>query len=181
MSAIVPFVFVASICCAATYALAGTEAVWPTNGWQTSTPEEQGMDSAALAKLVEFGATHSLDSLPIARHGKIVLDAYYAPYTADIPHVINSATKAVVGTLTAIAYKDGLLDNLNHPMLDFFRDRSIANVDERKKAITIQTLLDMTSGMEWEEGIEGGREQSLVEFGRSSDLLNLPMAKARGF
>jgi CubicO group peptidase (beta-lactamase class C family) len=66
-------------------------------------------------------------------------------------------------------------------MLDFFRDRSIANVDERKKAITIQTLLDMTSGMEWEEGIEGGREQSLVEFGRSSDLLNLPMAKARGF
>ena len=103
MSAIVPFVFVASICCAATYALAGTEAVWPTNGWQTSTPEEQGMDSAALAKLVEFGATHSLDSLPIARHGKIVLDAYYAPYTADIPHVINSATKAVIGTLTAIA------------------------------------------------------------------------------
>jgi hypothetical protein len=43
--------------------------------------------------LVEFGATHSLDSLLIARHGKIVLDAYYAPYSADIAHVINSAIR----------------------------------------------------------------------------------------
>jgi CubicO group peptidase (beta-lactamase class C family) len=184
VSAIMPVIFAASIGCAATYAQAGAEAVWPTKGWQTSTPEEQGMDSTALARLVEFGTTHRLDSLLIARHGKIVLDAYYAPYTADIPHVINSATKAVIGTLTAIAYKDGLLDSLNHPMLDFFGGRSIANVDDRKKAITVQTLLDMTSGMEWEEGIEGGREQTLVEFGRSSNqikfVLDRPMSNLPG-
>jgi hypothetical protein len=48
----------------------------------------------------------------IARHGRIVLDVYYAPYSADLPHAINSATKAVIGTLTAIAYKDGLLDSV---------------------------------------------------------------------
>jgi CubicO group peptidase (beta-lactamase class C family) len=184
VSAIMPVIFAASIGCAATYAQAGAEAVWPTKGWQTSTPEEQGMDSTALARLVEFGTTHRLDSLLIARHGKIVLDAYYAPYTADIPHVINSATKAVIGTLTAIAYKDGLLDSLNHPMLDFFGGRSIAYVDDRKKAITVQTLLDMTSGMEWEEGIEGGREQTLVEFGRSSNqikfVLDRPMSNVPG-
>jgi CubicO group peptidase (beta-lactamase class C family) len=183
-SAIVPFVFAASICCAATNASIGAEAVWPTKQWQTSTPEQQGMDSTALAGLVEFGTSHRLDSLLIARHGKIVLDAYYAPYSADLPHVINSATKAVIGTLTAIANKDGLLDSLDHRILDFFRDRSIANLDDRKKAITVQSLLDMTSGMEWEEGIEGGREQTLVEFGRSSDLikfvLDRPMANAPG-
>ena len=184
VSAIVPFLVAASICCAATYAQAGVETVWPTKQWQTSTPEEQGMDSTALARLVEFGATHSLDSLLIARHGKIVLDAYYAPYSADIPHLINSATKAVIGTLTAIANKDALLDSLDHRILDFFRDCDLGNLDDRNKAITVQSLLDMTSGMDWEEGIEGGREQSLVEFGRSSDLikfvLDRPMANAPG-
>jgi CubicO group peptidase (beta-lactamase class C family) len=160
------------------------EPIWPTKQWQTSTPEEQGMDSAALAKLVAFGATRSLDSLLLVRHGRIVLDAYYAPYTEDIPHAINSSTKAVVGTLTAMLYKDGLLDSLDHPVLDFFGDRSIANIDDRKKTITIQNLLDMTSGIEWDEGFEGGREQSLRDLGRSPDwvqfILDRPMAHTPG-
>jgi hypothetical protein len=29
------------------------EAPWPTKSWQVSTPEEQGMDSASLARLIE--------------------------------------------------------------------------------------------------------------------------------
>jgi CubicO group peptidase (beta-lactamase class C family) len=158
--------------------------LWPTRQWQTSTPEEQGMDSADLARLLAFGTTRSLDSLLIARHGRIVLDAYYAPYTSDIPHAVNSSTKAVVGTLAAIAHKEGLLDSYDHKMLDFFSGRPIANLDDRKKAITVQNLLDMTSGLEWEEGITGGREQSLADWSKSPDLvqfvLDRPMAHAPG-
>src|SRR3954468_1299434 len=30
-----------------------TRTLWPTHGWATSTPEEQGIDSAALAKAIE--------------------------------------------------------------------------------------------------------------------------------
>ncbi|MGY8663627.1 serine hydrolase [Bradyrhizobium sp. UFLA05-109] len=162
----------------------GTEAIWPTAQWQTSTPEEQGMDSAALAKLVASGIPRSFDSLLVTRHGRIVLDAYYAPYTADMPHVINSSTKAVVATLLAMAYKDGLLDRLDRPMLDFFPDRDVANLDERKKAITVQQLLNMTSGLEWDEGYVGGREQSLRDMSASSNwvqfILDRPMAHTPG-
>ena len=157
---------------------------WPTRQWQSSTPEEQGMDSAALARLVNFGAAHSFDSLLIARHGRIVLDAYYAPYTPEIPHLINSATKAVTGTLVAMLLKDKVLDSLDHRMVDFFGDRTIAKLDDRKRAITIQTMLDMTSGMAWTEGVEGGRPDSLIEWGRSPDaiqfILDRPMANAPG-
>lgn len=162
----------------------GAEVVWPTTQWQTSTPEEQGMDSAALAKLVASGIPRSFDSLLVARHGRIVLDAYYAPFTADMPHAINSSTKAVVATLMAMAYKDGLLDRLDHPMMDFFTDRSVADVDERKKAVTVQHLLNMTSGLNWDEGFEGGREQSLRDMGASPDwvkfILDRPMAHVPG-
>jgi CubicO group peptidase (beta-lactamase class C family) len=172
------------LCNDAAHAQGAAEQSWPTREWPTSSPEDQGIDSADLARLVAFGATRSFDSLLIARHGRIVLDAYYAPYTAEIPHAINSATKAVIGTLIAIAHKDGLLDKLDHPMLDFFSDRSIANVDERKRAITVQNLLDMTSGLDWEEGAEGGREQSLIDIGRSRDwtqfILDRPMAHRPG-
>jgi len=173
---------VASICGAA-FAGEGAEPLWPTAGWQTSTPEEQGMESAALARLVDFGTTISFDSLLIARHGRIVLDASYAPYTSDVPHIINSSTKAVIGTLTALAIKDGLLDSTDHRMLDLFADRSIVNLDDRKKAVTVQHLLDMTSGLDWKEPLDG-RPESVIDMERSPDwvkfILDRPMARAPG-
>jgi CubicO group peptidase (beta-lactamase class C family) len=161
------------------------QSAWPTKEWLTSTPEEQGMDSSALAEFVAYGAGHDFDSLLVARHGRIVLDAYYAPYTADLPHAMYSSTKAVTGTLIGMAYKDGVLDRLDHPVLDFFSDRNIAHVDDRKKAITVQNLLDMTSGLDWIQGHEGGVEQSVMDEERSPDwiqfILDRPMAYTPGW
>lgn len=157
--------------------------VWPTRQWQASSPEEQGIDSADLARLVAYGTGRKFDSLLIARHGKIVLDTYYAPYSAEIPHIINSATKAVIGTLAAMAMKDGLLDSTDHPVLDFFADRDIANVDDRKKAITVQHLLDMTSGIYWREPTDGP-PVTFFEMERSRDwtgfVLDRPMFNTPG-
>jgi CubicO group peptidase (beta-lactamase class C family) len=175
----------ASLCGAAAQdrSQGSAELVWPTRQWQTSTPEEQGMDSADLAKLVAYGASRSLDSLLIARHGRIVLDAYYAPYSAEIPHIVNSATKAVIGTLTAMAVKDGLLDSTDRPMLDFFANRSVADVDQRKKAITVQHLLDMTSGIDWREPTDGP-PVTFFEMQGSRDwtqfILDRPMSNTPG-
>jgi CubicO group peptidase (beta-lactamase class C family) len=158
--------------------------VWPTKEWLTSTPEEQGMDSAALAKLVAYGESHSFDSLLVVRHGRIVTEAYYAPYSGGIPHEIFSSTKAITGTLLGMVYKDGLLDRLDHPVLDFFADRHVANVDDRKQAITVQNLLDMTSGLDWDQGFEGGTQQTMQDMYRASNLtqfiLDRPMAHPPG-
>jgi CubicO group peptidase (beta-lactamase class C family) len=152
------------------------------------------MDSKELAELVDFGArrilavpgvtlSSMLDSLLVVRHAKIVVEAYYAPYATGIPHTINSVTKAIISTLTAIAWKDGLLDSPNHRVLDFFDRRSIANVDDRKEAITVQSLLDMTSGIEWMEQLLDGFA-SAIEMERSPDwvkfILDRPMSSAPG-
>ena len=128
-----------------------------------STPEEQGMDSAGLARLIEIVGTYKQDNLTIIRHGKIVADAYYAPYAAGISHDLRSVTKSIVSTLTAIELKQGLLDSVDHPVLDLFADKHIANIDDNKKAMTVQHLLDMTSGFDWSQGFEGGKEQTRVE------------------
>ena len=160
------------------------DTVWPTRGWLTSIPEDQGMDSSELASLVAFGANHSFDSLLVVRHGRIIAEAYYAPYRADIPHEIYSCTKAVISTLVGTMYKEGLLDSVDHPVMDFFADRRFASVDERKKAITVQNLLDMTSGFDWDQGFEDGKEQTLHEMEQSADwtqfILDRPMAHAPG-
>jgi CubicO group peptidase (beta-lactamase class C family) len=124
---------------------------WPTKEWQTSTPEEQGMDSAALAQLVDFVGIYKQDSLLIIRHGKIVVDAYYAPYAPNIRHDLRSVTKSFISTLTGIEVQEGLLDGVDHPIVDLFTDKHISNLDDDKKAITVQNMLDMTSGIAWSE------------------------------
>src|SRR5882757_8305985 len=145
-------------CVAALPALAGApdvqgsaETAWPAKSWAVSTPEEQGMDSGGLARLIDIVGTRRQDSLMIVRHGKIVAEAYYAPYVSGVSHDLRSVTKSVTGTLTAIALRDGFFDSADHPVLDYFSDRQVSNIDDNKKAITIQSLLDMTSGIKWQE------------------------------
>jgi CubicO group peptidase (beta-lactamase class C family) len=177
--------FAASSCNAVTSDHGTTEPIWPTQGWQTSSPEAEGMDSKELAKLVELGVKNNYDSLLVVRHGKVVVEAYYAPYAAGIPHAANSITKSIIGTLTAIAWKEGLLDSLDHRVLDFFDRHGIANLEARKEAITIQNLLDLTSGMAWRElGFEGTPSSSVTEMTNSPNwvefVLDRPMSSTPG-
>ena len=65
------------ICSGAAHTQDAIEPTWPTKEWQTSTPEEQDMDSKELAELVDFGTMHSFDSLLVVRHGRAVAEVYY--------------------------------------------------------------------------------------------------------
>lgn len=142
------------------------------------------MSSRELAGLVAFGTSSGMDSLLVVRHGRIVAEAYYAPFASRLKHRINSATKSVIGTLVAIALKDGLLTSVDQPVLDFFPERKFANIDERKKALKLRHLLDMTSGLDWEEPVSGASLKSFVEMERSPDwvqfILDRPMAREPG-
>src|SRR5882757_6327033 len=177
-------------CVAALPALAGApdaqnsaEITWPTKSWAVSTPEEQGMDSGGLVRLIEIVGARRQDSLMIVRHGKIVADANYAPYVGGVSHDLRSVTKSVTGTLTGIALRDGFFDSVGHPVMDYFSDRQISNVDDNKKAITIQHLLDMTSGIKWLESVHTP-DEPLMQMYRSPDrtgfVLNRPMSGVPG-
>jgi CubicO group peptidase (beta-lactamase class C family) len=131
-----------------------------------------------LPRLIETVGNFEQDSLTIIRHGKIVADAYYAPYVAGVSHDLRSVTKSVVGTLIAIQLQKGSLDSVDHPVLDLFSGEEIQWVDDRKRAMTVQSLLDMTSGIEWvEKGVTP--DETIVKMFNSPDrtafVLNQPM------
>jgi CubicO group peptidase (beta-lactamase class C family) len=157
--------------------------VWPTKMWEVSTPEEQGMDSRAIASLVDDVGTYKQDSVLIVRNGKIVTDAYFAPYVAGIRHDLRSVTKSFLSTLIGVMVQQGKLESVDRPLLDFFPDRTIANLDDRKKAITVQNLLDMASGLEWVERLHTP-DESLARMYASPDpvgfVLDQPMSNAPG-
>jgi CubicO group peptidase (beta-lactamase class C family) len=89
-------------------------------GWRTSTPEEQGLNSAKLAEALQaIRKQHiHIDSLLIIRNGSVLLDAYFTPYDGSFPHDMASVTKSVMTTLIGIAVDQGKI-KLDQPMVSF--------------------------------------------------------------
>ena len=126
---------------------------WPTDDWQTSTPEAQGMDSETLdgIELLIDDEGYEIDSILVVRGGYLVYEYYGGSYDQDDIHHIQSCTKCVTSTLVGIAIELGLIESVNSKMVDFFENWTIENMDDRKRNITIEHLLTWTDGMEFHE------------------------------
>jgi CubicO group peptidase (beta-lactamase class C family) len=129
------------------------ETYWPTEGWRTATPEEMGMDGellqAAQRQIEE--RDYLVDSITVVRNGYMVFDTYFPPFEPDTKHVIHSCTKSIMSTLIGIAIDDGLIEDVSQPLVDFFPDREIENLDAAKQSITLDHLLSMSSGLDCQD------------------------------
>ena len=127
----------------------------PKMEWQTSTPEEQGMDSAQLVKMVNFykkknskNKNIAIDSITIVRNGFIVADIYLNPlFPKDTKHIIHSCTKSILSALIGIAIDKGFIKSVEVRVLDILDDKNIEIKDERIKALTLKDLLTMQTGL----------------------------------
>jgi hypothetical protein len=125
-----------------------------------STPEEQGMDSLLLAQAVDhFNRPENRDlyrihSMTVIRHGHLVADVCFYPNQHGFAHVSASAAKVFLTTLIGIAVDKGFIASVNERVVDFFPDRTIANLDARKEAMTVRHLLTMTSGLGFDDATD---------------------------
>lgn len=128
---------------------------WPTLGWQTSTPQDQGMNSSLLSAMDDFINTadwgFAMVSSVVVKNGYIVHESYYGSYDETDRRNIFSCTKSFISTLVGIALSAGYISSLDENVVDYFSDRTIANLDSRKQAMTIEHLLTMTAGFDWPE------------------------------
>ena len=135
------------------YVPADAIAYFPDDEWIATTPEEQGMDSTILADLMQFieDSEAPIHGLVVTRNGYIVEEEYWSYYSETSTHHIFSCTKSFTSTLIGIAIKEGFIDNVSQTVLDFFPDMTIENVDARKEAMTLEHVLTMTTGLDWNE------------------------------
>jgi len=122
----------------------------PGDSWRTSTPEEQGLDSATLAEMIALiqAQDYRVDSLAIIRNGYLVVDAYFYPFTPGKTHIIHSCTKSIVSALIGISITQGYIAAVDQPVLTFFPDMPVLDPDSEKATITLEHLLMMASGLD---------------------------------
>jgi CubicO group peptidase (beta-lactamase class C family) len=111
-----------------------------------STPEEQGVSSAAILSLVDaLDRVDAVHSVMIVRHGRVVAEGWWAPYSADANHELYSLSKSFTSTAVGFAVTEGKL-SLDDELLKIFPEDAPAEPSANLKSMRIRDLLTMNAG-----------------------------------
>jgi CubicO group peptidase (beta-lactamase class C family) len=160
-----------------------------SDGWAVAAAEDEQVSREGLEKLVQtiidrpIADLHSSDvhAVIVARHGKLVLEEYFHGFHRELTHDTRSASKSLTSFLAAAANVD-----VNTPVYATMLGDD-PKVDPRKRAIKLQHLLNMASGLDaddWAEPESPGNEDLMQQQEKQPDwyrfMLDLNMVRNPG-
>ena len=112
-----------------------------------SVPSAERVDANSVMALLDRLDERSVEchSIMVVRHGRVVAEGWWAPYSPDRPHLLYSLTKSFFSVAVGFAVADGLL-NLDDRVVDVLDDHVPARVSPRARQLSVHHLLTMTTG-----------------------------------
>ena len=144
------------------------------DGWPTAAVEDVGISRAGLEKFVRMIIDTPMDSVHapevhgvlIARHGKLVFEEYFHGEGREKAHDTRSASKSLTATLIGAAITSGVPLKVSSPVYEVMNDGKFpAGLDQRKRALTLEHLLTMSSGLDCDDSDPNspGREDYVTD------------------
>jgi CubicO group peptidase (beta-lactamase class C family) len=114
-----------------------------------STPSAQDVDASGLLAFVDAveAGRLGLHSLMVARHGHVVAEGWWRPYSAERLHLGYSLSKTLTATAVAFLVQEGRL-SLDDRILDHFPEYDPATVPQGWHDVRVRHCLSMTVGHE---------------------------------
>lgn len=112
--------------------------------------------------------------------------SYWHPwYQRGDMHTLQSVSKTITSIIIGVARNRKEFPDLDTPVINFFDASKIANVDARKRRMTIRHLLTMSAGFDWNESLPYSDPNNTgIAMEASSDwvdfTINRPMANEPG-
>jgi len=143
---------------------------YPDDFWETASLEESGIDPQALSDALERIMSSKLEihSFLVARRGRLVFEQYGWKTGRNIDdtdktehqvvpterHLVHSTTKSFTSSLVGIAIDEGLMGGVEDRVVPYFPEyQPLSEPSAEKDAMTLEDLLTMRSGLEWQEGV----------------------------
>jgi CubicO group peptidase (beta-lactamase class C family) len=167
------------------------------DGWQIVSLGDVGIDEQIVRKAIDRihdDTYQNIHSVLIVKDGKLVLEEYFGGYRWDYDgdqyrgeftdfgvnttHNLASVTKSFTSALIGIAIDHGFIQDVDEKVMPFFPEYAHLS-DESKDKITLEHLLTMSSGLEWNE-MElpyGDTNNDLVQLFIVSDPIEYILAK----
>lgn len=112
-----------------------------------STPEAQGISSAAISAFVE-AVERDLDAMHsfiLLRHGHVVAECWWEPYRPADRHMLFSLSKSFTSSAIGLLVEEGRLA-IDDPVLSFFPDDAPPEPSANLRAMRVRHLLSMSTG-----------------------------------
>lgn len=114
-----------------------------------STPEAEGVRTRGILDFLAAikAARLELHSFMLLRHGKVVAEAWWHPYTAEMNHMLYSLSKSFTSTAIGLAVAEGRM-TVDDAVADYFPEEVSAHAADNPfvKQMTVKHLLSMNTG-----------------------------------
>ena len=139
------------------------------DGFEVGSLEEVNIDSSLLKKAVDkinCGKYDEVHSMIIFKDNKLVFEEYFQghrykwdganhhgewiSWDKSTLHGVKSVTKSITSICIGIAIDKGFIESVHQSIFDYLPDHQHLKMNDKEK-ITIEYLLTMTSGLEWDE------------------------------
>lgn len=110
-------------------------------------PESVGIDSRAIIDFFNECEAENIElhSFMLLRHGKVAVQAWWAPFNPQTPHTMFSFSKSVVGTAIGFAIDEGKV-SLSTNVYGLFPEYALKRKKKYEDVLNVEHLLTMTSG-----------------------------------
>jgi len=114
---------------------------------ERATPESQGVSSEAIGAFVRIANERGfgLHSLMVLRHGRVIAEGWWSPYTEHQEHMMFSVSKTLTATAIGIAQDEGVL-SVDDPLISFFPAYATDAVRANVRGLRVRDLLTMSTG-----------------------------------
>ncbi|HOW39844.1 MAG TPA: serine hydrolase [Bacteroidales bacterium] len=142
-------------------------------------PEEEGVSSQAILNFIEAAnkEANEIHSFMLVRHGKVISEGWWKPYSPDLKHTMYSLSKSFTSTAVGFAVQEKLL-TVNDKVLSFFPEEVPDTISTNLAQMTVKDLLTMSAGMDPDPTFRvAGKEGSWVSIFLRTPVLNEPGTK----
>src|SRR5947208_313602 len=114
-----------------------------------STPEAEGVSSESILAFLNATAESKTEfhSFMLLRHGKVIAEGWWNPYSADLKHSLYSCSKSFTATAIGFAVNEKKL-SLDDKVIKFFPYDLPDSVTKWLSELTVKDALMMSDGQE---------------------------------
>lgn len=112
-------------------------------------PNNFNLSNKEILKIDSYAASMPrINSLLIIRRDTLLFENYYNGFSKREFSNLKSSSKSILNLLIGIAIEEGFINNIDETLYQYVPEIFQDTMDPRKKKITIEHLMTMTSGLE---------------------------------
>lgn len=131
--------------------------------WTEASAGDVGLSANQLDLAVKAARNiERLQSLLVVKDGRLVVEEYLHGAESDDLFDVRSVTKSIISTLIGIALSEGVIPSLEEPASTRLSHLMGEVISEGNQAVTVQDLLTMTGGWQYDEWNSDSYQQWLA-------------------